>query len=123
MPASATKIRRAAVVETVELTEMLTLAEVAKLLGGVNPKTVTGYIQSGELPAIALGANGGKPYRVEVADFLAFKAARKVSPTKAASAADDRAEIVELRPAHTEATIVKQRGTGRKRTDTGLVAA
>jgi hypothetical protein len=123
MPASATKSRRAATAETVELTALLTLAEVAELLGGVNSKTVTGYIQSGELPAIALGANGGKPYRVEVADFVAFKAARKVRPTSRRLKVQEPAEVVELRPAAREAKVVKQRGTGRKRTDTGLVAA
>jgi hypothetical protein len=89
MPASAAKVRRAAAVETVELTALLSVAEVCDLLGGLNPKTVMGYIKDGELPAVALGKNGGKPYGVEVADFVAFKEARRVRPSAA---------VVELAP-------------------------
>jgi hypothetical protein len=123
MPVSANKICRAAVVETVELTALLSVAECCELLGGLNPKTVMGYVRSGELPAVALGQNGGKPYGIEVADLVAFKAARRVRPP---------APVVELAPATVvEATegaapVAKPRrvsGRGRRRVNTGLVAA
>jgi hypothetical protein len=126
MSASATKIRRVAVeVETVELSALLSVADCCALLGDVDPKTVMGYIRSGELRAMALGVNGGKPYRVEVADFQAFKESRRVRPVAA---------VVELVPE--PAPVVKaasreqagsnarrSSGSRRRRASTGLIAA
>jgi hypothetical protein len=108
MPASATKIRRATVeVETVELSALLSVADCCALLGGLNPKTVMGYIKDGELRAIALGKNGGKPYMVEVRDLEAFKEARRVRPAAA---------VVELAPEPEPAPVV---GTASRRASKG----
>jgi len=128
MPASATKICRATVeVQTVELSALLTVADCCALLGGLNPKTVMGYIRDGELPAVALGKNGGKPYGVEVRDLEAFKERRRVRPVGV---------VVELVPEPVAASVAgaasrgragskgrRSAGSRRRRASTGLVAA
>jgi hypothetical protein len=130
MPASAITSRRVAVeVETVELSALLSVADCCALLGGLNSKTVMGYIRSGELPAIALGANGGKPFGVEVADLMAFKAARRVRPeavvVELASEAAGVEEEIERVPeaASRKGAGWRASGSRRRRASTNLIAA
>lgn len=84
--------------------------------------TVLAWIRAGELRAIALGAAGGKPYRVTPAELARFLTARTAGP-----AADPGGEPVGDQtapaPAGPQSPAPRARGRRGARRDTGLVSA